>query len=39
MTGIIWPKHIAPEKADSIERKNKIVATGNCKGSGEGETE
>lgn len=39
MTGITWPKHIAPEKADSIERKNKIVATGNCKDSGGRETE
>lgn len=39
MTGITWPKHMAPEKADSIERKNKIVTTGNCKGSREEETE
>lgn len=38
MTGITWPKHTAPEKADSMERKNNIVAIGNCKGSGEGET-
>lgn len=38
MAGITWPKHIAPEKADSTERKNNIVATGNCKGSGDGDT-